>query len=97
VNEFLLCPLSVHNHRPLSNFLLGRSFGNLNCSWVASAVCLLKSRTGVLFHFWYVLLFLICIIVLGIYFFFIFTALIRVLGSFLGLCVLTLGRICIRL
>jgi hypothetical protein len=70
VKQFLPCPLGVHNHRPLSNFLLGRCFGNLNCSWAASALWLLKSRTGVLFHFWYVLLFLICIIILGIYFVF---------------------------
>jgi hypothetical protein len=40
--------------------------------------------------------FLICIAVLGIYFVLIFTALIAVLGSFLGLCVPRLGRICIR-
>jgi hypothetical protein len=40
---------------------------------------------------------LIYIIVLGIYFVLIFTALIGVLGSFLGLCVPKLGRNCICL
>jgi hypothetical protein len=97
VKQFLPCLLGVHNHHPLSNFLLEWSFANLNCSWVASALWLLKSRTRVLFHFWYVLLFLICIIVLGIYFVLIFTALTGVLGSFLGLCVTRFGRICIRM
>jgi uncharacterized membrane protein len=52
---------------------------------------------------WGIVPFLVCIvvliftIVLGIYFDFIFTAVIGALGSFLGLRVLRLGSICVRL
>jgi hypothetical protein len=69
VNQFLRCPLGVHNHRPLSNFLLWRSFGNLNFSCVASALWLLKSTTRVFFIsgmyccFLYVLLFWVSILI----------------------------------